>query len=287
MIGMMLVSNGSSPRSTTTSDRTDACRHRSNSAERSVTARGTPAFVSVSTSSASFAPQPVVKSIALSRWIWIGRSLKAMSSIRTRMMKSGSLRDFLTASATEISFWTPLRFGSQLAFETTKTTLSVRFRNASSMLFKNGVPPARSKMSAQTLYPKPVSLVPSQRTNSLSFGVAWLIKMTSRSDISKVSSYLAAACRFPPLEEFLGHLFEKHGRRDVLFRGRDLDTLDNLRMTAIWLVSPAIQGAQDQSFQLTSESSLSAAAVDSQQSVARDALAALSKSTELAKPNDV
>jgi hypothetical protein len=57
----------------------------------------------------------------------------------------------LTASATEISFWTPLRFGSQLAFETTKTTLSVRFRNASSMLFQNGVPPARSKMSAQTL----------------------------------------------------------------------------------------------------------------------------------------
>jgi hypothetical protein len=70
----------------------------------------------------------------------------------------------------------------------------------------------------------------------------------------------------------LGYLFEKHGRRDVLFRGRDIDTLDNLRMTAIWLVSPAIQGAQDQSFQLTSESSLSAAVVDSQQSVARDAL---------------
>jgi hypothetical protein len=85
----------------------------------------------------------------------------------------------------------------------------------------------------------------------------------------------------------LGFLFDKHGRRDVLFRGRDLDTLENLRMTAIWLVSPAIQGAQDQSFQLTSESSLSAAVVDSQQSVARDALAALSKSTEFAKPNDV
>ena len=92
---------------------------------------------------------------------------------------------------------------------------------------------------------------------------------------------------FPPLEEFLGYPFEKHGRRDVLFRGRDLDTLDNLRMTAIWLVSPAIQGAQDQSFQLRSESSLSAAAVDSQQSVARDDLAAMSKSTELAKANDV
>jgi hypothetical protein len=111
--------------------------------------------------------------------------------------------------------------------------------------------------------------------------------VTSRSDISEDLSYLAAACRFSPLEKFLAYPFEKHRRRDVLFRGRNLDTLDNLRMTAIWLVSPAIQGAQDQSFQLTSESNLSAAAVDSQQSVARDALATLFKSSEFAKANNV
>jgi hypothetical protein len=113
------------------------------------------------------------------------------------------------------------------------------------------------------------------------------MKMTSRSDISKDSSYLAAACRFPPLKEFLGYPFEKRRRRDVLLRGRHLDTLDNLRMTAIWLVSPAIQGSQEQTFQLTSESSLSSAAIDSQQSVVRDVLAALSKSTDFAKANDV
>jgi len=34
--------------------------------------------------------------------------------------------------------------------------------------------------------------------------------MTSRSDISKVSSYLALCVDFPPLEEFLGYPFEKH-----------------------------------------------------------------------------
>jgi len=161
-----------SPRSTTTSDRTDACRHRSNSAERSVTARGTPAFVSGSTSSASFAPQPVVKSTALSRWIWIGKSLKAMSSIRTGMMKFRILEGLLDRVGHGNFVLDPAAVRIATGLRTTKTTLSVRFRNASSMLFQNGVPPARSKMSAQTLYPKPVSLVPSQRTNSLSFGVA-------------------------------------------------------------------------------------------------------------------
>ncbi len=147
----MLVSNGSSPLSTTTSDRTDTLRQRSNSAPRSVTVLGTFALVNVSTSTASFAPHPVVKSMAFSWWIWIGNSSKGTSSIRTGMMNSGSLSVFLIASATEISFLTPLRPGSQLALETTKITFNARLRRASSMLTQNGVPPARSKMSAQTL----------------------------------------------------------------------------------------------------------------------------------------
>src|SRR4051812_1697587 len=60
-------------------------------------------------------------------------------------------------------------------------TLIAWCRSASSIEFQNGVPPFSSKRSAQTRYPWPVSRVPSQRTKSLSSGVAWLIKIVSRS----------------------------------------------------------------------------------------------------------
>jgi hypothetical protein len=109
-----------------------------------------------------------------------GTSLNGVSSMRRGIMNSGSESCFLRGVRDGQLFAHACAVRVDAAFEMTKMSLIVSPRRASSIPHQNGVPPLSLRTQTRLCSPCRMSREPSQRTTSLSSGVAWLMNVASR-----------------------------------------------------------------------------------------------------------